>query len=358
MSINSFKTTNLFVAGYKKDPVTQLVSSIDLYDGDGNIYTIQDDASAQNAKTVVMSYNGEITVNPDAPYTSIDSVTVKVNVPLGKELYAWKHSSDIIYTKTLLKKSGTVEVVKLPLANDTATYNAAEPEKTVSIWKDGVSFINADGSASTEPSGTAGSPVDIGDYVTDATFYYKKSDTAEQVTHNIWKIGSTFYNGDMTVGTEPSGTAGSSTNVGSVYQATSSDTHLTEDAFYTVETVGGTDHYYLATGFATTGVNHGEDEITDADALTELGAATFNTLVLVPYEEDVYSYFKVLNFGTTEVTTTLATKPVMDADIIAVLQADTPSEIDYVPYTIAAVDESLVFNSDTYERYEAGDYEM
>ena len=37
MSINSFKTTNLFVAGYKKDPVTQLVSSIDLYDGDGNI---------------------------------------------------------------------------------------------------------------------------------------------------------------------------------------------------------------------------------------------------------------------------------------------------------------------------------
>ena len=80
-----------------------------------------------------MDYNGEITVNPDAPYTSIDSVTVKVNVPLGKELYAWKHSSDVIYTKTLPKKSGTIEIVKLPLANDTGTYTTAEPEKTVSI---------------------------------------------------------------------------------------------------------------------------------------------------------------------------------------------------------------------------------
>lgn len=357
MGINSFKTINLNIAGYKKNPATGLVESIDVYDGNGDIYTVTDDVNAQNTKTVKFDYNGSVTVTPDAPYTSIENVVIDVNVPLGKKLYAWKHSTDIIYTKTLPTKDCTIEVVVLPLANAEGTYTAAQPEKVVSIWKDGVNFIDATGAASTEPSGTAGSPVDVGDYVTDGTSYFTKSDDPEEIIHNIWKIGSTFYNYDMTVGTEPAGTAGSSTSVGSVYQAQSTDTHLVEDAWYCVEGAAGSEKYYPVVSLSTTDINHGE-EITDADALAELAAATFSTIVTVPYTEEVYEYHKVLNFGTTEATTVTKDEREMDAAVIAILQADTPSEIDYVPYTVAAVDEALVYSTDTYERDDADDYEV
>ena len=353
MSENSYKTFGLNVAGWKKDPATGYIKSIDVKDGNGDIYTVSDESNAQNTKTVKVDFNGQIAILPDTPYTSMEQVNLEVNVPVGKTLYAWKHSSDIIYTKTLPKKSATIQIVKLPLADDTGTYTEAQPEKVVSIWKDGVNFIDNKGKAATEPSGTAGTPVDVGDYVTDSTDYFKKADTPHEVVYNIWKIGSSFYNQDLSAGTEPAGTAGTPTKVGDVYQAVSTDTHLTEDAWYVKI---GTD-YFPFVSLTTSDINVGP-QIEDADMLTDLAAATFVEVDAVAYTADVYDYFKVLNFGTSEATTTKSVDAETDPAIIAILDADTPTEIDYVPYTIAAVDEVLTFDSDDYERYSNGDYEV
>lgn len=176
------------------------------------------------------------------------------NIELGGEvvttLYAWKNSSNYIYTKKVPTAAGSIAAIaQNPMADITATYVEATPS----------------------------------------------------VSHDIWKIGSTFYKSNLATGTEPAGTAGTPVDLGDVYIATSSDTDLEEGVWYTKDT-----DWYKVTALTTSALTKG-DKITDEDAITALEAAT-------------------------------------------------TSEVDYVPYTEAAVDAHLSYDSKNWTRQSDKDY--
>lgn len=167
-------------------------------------------------------------------------------------LYAWKNSSNYIYTKKVPTAAGSVDAVaQNPMADITATYVEATPS----------------------------------------------------VSHDIWKIGSTFYKSDLTSGTEPAGTAGTPVDLGDVYIATAGDTALEEGVWYTKDT-----DWYKVTALTTSALTKGA-KITDEDAITALEAAT-------------------------------------------------TSEVDYVPYTEAAVDAHLSYDSKNWARQADKDYTL
>ena len=170
------------------------------------------------------------------------------NVPLtvsGLGLYAWKYSSSYIYSKELFVES----------VDNVTTY-----------------------------SGNPLAKATTGDYVA-------------AHTNNIWKIGSTFYNADMTSGSAPAGTAGTAVNVAKVYIATSEDEGLTEGKWYTYTGTGASTKYYLVSALTTAGVTLGT-EVTAAAAVATLGNATFSDLKYVPYAEgekivyDSHDYYR------------------------------------------------------------------
>lgn len=176
------------------------------------------------------------------------------NIELGSEvvttLYAWKNSSNYIYTKKVPTAAGSISAIaQNPMADITVTYVAGTPA----------------------------------------------------VSHDIWKIGSTFYKSDLTTGTEPTGTAGTPVDLGDVYIATAGDTDLEEGVWYTKDT-----DWYKVTALTTSALTKG-DKITDEDAITALEAAT-------------------------------------------------TSEVDYVPYTEAAVDAHLSYDSKNWARQSDKDY--
>ena len=106
------------------------------------------------------------------------------DVPLnasGLGLYAWKYSSSYIYSKELFVES----------VDNVTTYSGSPLAKATT-----------------------------GDYVA-------------AHTNNIWKIGSTFYNADMTSGSAPAGTAGTAVTVAKVYIAPATSGGLTKDKWYT-----------------------------------------------------------------------------------------------------------------------------
>ena len=170
------------------------------------------------------------------------------NVPLtvsGLGLYAWKYSSSYIYSKELFVES----------VDNVTTY-----------------------------SGNPLAKATTGDYVA-------------AHTNNIWKIGSTFYNADMTSGSAPAGTAGTAVNVAKVYIATSEDEGLTQGKWYTYTGTGEATKYYLVSALTTEGVTLGT-EVTAAAAVATLGDATFSDLKYVPYAEgekivyDSHDYYR------------------------------------------------------------------
>ena len=170
------------------------------------------------------------------------------NVPLnasGLGLYAWKYSSSYIYSKELFVES----------VDNVTTY-----------------------------SGNPLAKATTGDYVA-------------AHTNNIWKIGSTFYNADMTSGSAPAGTAGTAVNVAKVYIATEEDEGLTEGKWYTYTGTGASTKYYLVSALTTDGVTLGT-EVTAAAAVATLGAASFSDLKYVPYAEgekivyDSHDYYR------------------------------------------------------------------
>lgn len=170
------------------------------------------------------------------------------SVPLssaGFGLYAWKYSSSYIYSKELFRES----------VNDVTTYGGSPLAKATT-----------------------------GDYVA-------------AHTNNIWKIGSTFYNADMTSGSAPAGTAGTAVNVAKVYIATNEDEGLTNGKWYTYTGTGASTKYYLVSALTTDGVTLGT-EVTAAAAVATLGAASFSDLKYVPYAEgekivyDSHDYYR------------------------------------------------------------------
>ena len=170
------------------------------------------------------------------------------NVPLnasGLGLYAWKYSSSYIYSKELFVES----------VDNVTTY-----------------------------SGNPLAKATTGDYVA-------------AHTNNIWKIGSTFYNADMTSGSAPKGDAGTAVNIAKVYIAGEEDEGLTQGKWYTYTGTGEATKYYLVSALTPEGVTLGT-EVTAAAAVATLGAASFSDLKYVPYAEgekivyDSHDYYR------------------------------------------------------------------
>ena len=169
------------------------------------------------------------------------------DVPLnasGLGLYAWKYSSSYIYSKELFVES----------VDNVTTYSGSPLAKATT-----------------------------GDYVA-------------AHTNNIWKIGSTFYNADMTSGSAPAGTAGTAVTVAKVYIAAATSGGLTKDKWYTYTGEGESIKYYLVSALTPEGVTLGT-EVTGEGAET-LAEASFSDLKYVPYAEgekivyDSHNYYR------------------------------------------------------------------
>ena len=169
------------------------------------------------------------------------------DVPLnasGLGLYAWKYSSSYIYSKELFVES----------VDNVTTYSGSPLAKATT-----------------------------GDYVA-------------AHTNNIWKIGSTFYNADMTSGAAPAGTAGTAVTVAKVYIAAATSGGLTKDKWYTYTGEGESIKYYLVSALTPEGVTLGT-EVTGEGAET-LAEASFSDLKYVPYAEgekivyDSHNYYR------------------------------------------------------------------
>ena len=169
------------------------------------------------------------------------------DVPLnasGLGLYAWKYSSSYIYSKELFVES----------VDNVTTY-----------------------------SGNPLAKATTGDYVA-------------AHTNNIWKIGASFYNADMTSGSAPAGTAGTAVTVAKVYIAAATSGGLTKDKWYTYTGEGESIKYYLVSALTPEGVTLGT-EVTGEGAET-LAEASFSDLKYVPYAEgekivyDSHNYYR------------------------------------------------------------------
>ena len=180
---------------------------------------------------------GEIT------YLELNGQSVPLN-SAGFGLYAWKYSSSYIYSKELFRES----------VDNVTTY-----------------------------SGNPLAKATTGDYVA-------------AHTNNIWKIGASFYNADMTSGSAPAGTAGTAVTVAKVYIAAATSGGLTKDKWYTYTGEGESIKYYLVSALTPEGVTLGT-EVTGEGAET-LAEASFSDLKYVPYAEgekivyDSHNYYR------------------------------------------------------------------
>lgn len=187
---------------------------------------------------------GEIT------HLEINHKEVPVNAG-GMKLYDWKYSSSHIYTKELFEES----------VDNVTTYGGNPLVKATT-----------------------------GDYVA-------------AHTNNIWKIGSTFYNANMTSGSAPAGTAGTAVTVAKVYIAAATSGGLTKDKWYTYTGEGASIKYYLVAALTPEGVTLGT-EVTGEGAET-LAEASFSDLKYVPYAEGekiVYDSHDYYRYSTGDIT--------------------------------------------------------
>lgn len=187
---------------------------------------------------------GEIT------YLELNGQSVPLN-SAGMKLYDWKYSSSHIYTKELFTEN----------TDNVTTYGGNPLAKATT-----------------------------GDYVA-------------AHTNNAWKIGSNFYNADLTSGSAPKGDAGTAVNIAKIYIAGEEDEGLTKDKWYTFTGTGASTKYYLVTALTTTGVTLGT-EVTGAGAAT-LAEASFSDLKYVPYAEGekiVYSDHDYYRYSTGDIT--------------------------------------------------------
>ena len=176
-------------------------------------------------------------------YLEINGQSVPLNAA-GLGLYAWKYSSSYIYSKELFVES----------VDNVTTYSGSPLAKATT-----------------------------GDYVA-------------AHTNNIWKIGASFYNADMTSGSAPAGPAGTAVTVAKVYIAAATSGGLTKDKWYTYTGEGESIKYYLVSALTPEGVTLGA-EVTGEGAET-LAEASFSDLKYVPYAEgekivyDSHNYYR------------------------------------------------------------------
>lgn len=122
-----------------------------------------------------------------------------------------------------------------------------------------------------------------------------------EVKSDIWKMGTSFYTAAMASATEPAGTPDTPVDLG--------------DAVTNV--VDEVTHWYEVT-------TSGQDK----------------------------TYTEITAFGKAAFT---LGEVVSDAALIAVLDAKTPAEVDYIEYTVAATNDRINYSSNDYERYVTGD---
>ena len=232
---NYFYDTNLVITKYN------IAKDGELKDLEINGQNIQlgGEVARQSNKAVTIS--SSVVIEPSDGYETMDKVTATLSVPL----YAWKYSSNYIYSRTIPTAAGSVDIITSPVLDDaTGTYVPG----------------------------------------------------SEAQTHDIWKIGTNFYNSNLSAGTAPAGTPGTPVDLGDVVIA--SDTKW--------------------------------------------------------YMKDSTSWYEVLELETDQAV--LSSDAVSDATLLSELEAATAVELDYVEYTEAAVPAGITYSGNIYERYDTGDY--
>ena len=171
---NYFYDTNLAITKYN------IAKDGELKDLEINGQNIQlgGEVARQSNKAVTIS--SSVVIEPSTGYETMDKVTATLSVPL----YAWKYSSNYIYSRTIPTAAGSVNIITTPVLDDaTGTYGTGSEAQSHDIWKIGTTFYNSDLSTGTAPAGSAGTPVDLGDVViaTDTKWYMKDSDSWYEV---------------------------------------------------------------------------------------------------------------------------------------------------------------------------------
>ena len=88
-------------------------------------------------------------------------------------------TSGAVFTALLSKANKNETLIGVPQPSLSNTYLKASVSQAVqvTVYTDGTNFFNADGTATTEPSGTAGTPTSVGDFVNYSGTMYKKVST-------------------------------------------------------------------------------------------------------------------------------------------------------------------------------------
>ncbi len=141
----------------------------------------------------------------------------------------------------------------------------------------GVAELDSDGKV---PSSQLPSFVDdvIEGYYNEADGDFYLHYTPSTVTHDIWYDGTDFLNSDLTVGTEPSGTAGTSVSLGNI--RFNNDTPYMKDS----------DNWFEVTGLTSSAITVSDTAESDADVIAALEEAEDVAISYIPYEETVGGY--------------------------------------------------------------------
>lgn len=201
------------------------------------------------------------------------------------------------------------------------------------IWKGSDNkFYTANGEETTEPSGDASEPVELG--------------TVRRTTYEIhpdyWSFNGRWYNANIGEVDAPTGTAGTEVSLGEAYIYTG-DTYpdLTPGDMYLTNDVGAT--FYLVNQLGTTFENTSKTLVTAEQkaALDELYPQdVFSNINYVPYTQDVDTGFCINNEGSWFYVTTFSTTMIVPAPnaitsqvIIDALDAASDMTISYIKYS-------------------------
>lgn len=184
-----------------------------------------------------------------------------------------------------LDQNGKVPASQLPSFVDDVIegyYNEAngkfyehysEQPVTHDIWSDGTDFYGSDTSESSEPAGTAGSPTIIGTARKASDTFYKGETESTEIT--VYSSdGETFYSdSEMTVQADiPSGITPEATSTENEYTYSISSTQ-----------------WFEITAFGTSAFTVSQEEETDAEIISALEEASDLTISYIEYEEGSYT---------------------------------------------------------------------
>lgn len=93
--------TNLMIKSFKTDGTGHTVTAVEIYNDDGTTFMIEND-SEQSSKSVTITTNGDITINPDEGYNAMNKVVATVEVP--NKLYCWMDSNNTLAAYTFVEE--------------------------------------------------------------------------------------------------------------------------------------------------------------------------------------------------------------------------------------------------------------